>query len=714
MAMTGGTAYLVKSERTNYGSNSWTTDLYIYVKVISQNVIANTSTIVLGMYVYSKYSIAWSDFGTNGTSYIGTATSGSNCFTFTNGQSGSGTKWLIEDKQVTVYHNSNGTLTLPIYWHWGVNSPWGQYTGPSGSYNVTLSTIDRAAPAVTFSVSAITANGFKISANSTSTADIWQYSTNGGSTWTTFFTTASTSASVTLSSLSPNTSYTVKVRARRQYNHVYGTSGSSTVKTLGGAVVNSVNTVTADNATVSITINVTVYEASYTNTLVLKNGSTTILTISGLSWSKGTANRTVTLTSAQRTTLLNAMASIKSFTGTFAVSSYSGSTQIGSTSSKTATVLTTATNSAPTISGFTYADSYTTTKNLTSNDQLFVQDYSTLKVTPGTATAKNGASISNYTASCNGLSASNSTGAAITVGKIAKSGGVTVTLSVTDSRGYTAETSQTVTVIPYTKPKISSITLRRTNDIEAEMQLKFSGSISAVTVDGTQKNSVVYVRYRYKKTSESSYGSYTSIYSGTTKSGTSFSYSNLELCSLDANSSYDFHLQIQDKLYSLSSLDLYFTVPQGTPLIALRKKKVGINTPEPQAMLDVAGDMRVDGSPLADFVIQQGTSGIWTYRKWKSGTAECWGQYSFTTAISTAWGVLYESGAIALPNFPFTFAEIPHVHISTENSNYAMFVERGSSSSWSTTTNPGKIFAVRPNTVPSATYKVSIYAIGKA
>lgn len=595
MAMTGGTAYLVKSEKTNYGSNSWTTDLYIYVKVISQNVIANTSTIALGMYVYSKYSIAWSDFGTNGTSYIGTATSGSNCFTFTNGQSGSGTKWLIEDKQVTVYHNSNGTLTLPIYWHWGVNSPWGQYTGPSGSYNVTLSTIDRAAPTVTFSASSITANGFKISANSTSTADIWQYSTNGGSTWTTFSTTASTSASVTLSSLSPNTNYTVKVRARRQYNQVYGTSGSSTVKTLGGAVVNSVSTVTADNARVTITLNVTVYEPSYINSLAIKSGNTTILTVTGLAWTKGTANRSVTLSSAQRTTLLNWMASMKSFTGTFAVSSFSGSTQIGSTSSKTATVQTTAANSGPALDGFTYADSYTTTKNLTGNDQLFVQNYSTLKVTPGTATAKNGASISNYTASCNGLSSSNTTGSALSVGKIAKSGSVTVTLSVTDSRGYTAETSQTVTVIPYTKPKISSITLRRTNDIEAEMQLKFSGSISAVTVDGTQKNSVVYVRYRYKKTSESSYGSYTSIYSGTTKSGTSFSYSNLELCNLDANSSYDFHLQIQDKLYSLSSLDLYFTVPQGTPLIALRKKKVGINTPNPQATLDVDGSIHMNG-----------------------------------------------------------------------------------------------------------------------
>ena len=109
-----------------------------------------------------------------------------------------------------------------------------------------------------------------------------------------------------------------------------------------------------------------------------------------------------------------------------------------------------------------------------------------------------------YTASCNGLSSSNTTGSALSVGKIAKSGSVTVTLTITDSRGYTASVSQTITVIPYAKPKVSSVTLRRTNDIEAEMQLKFSGSISAVTVDGTQKNSVVYVRYRYKKTSESS------------------------------------------------------------------------------------------------------------------------------------------------------------------------------------------------------------------
>ena len=492
---------------------------------------------------------------------------------------------------ITVAHNSDGKKTITVGFSTRVYIYGPQEYGGS----MTLTSIDRNAPTVTFSTSNITANGFKISASSSATADIWKYSVNGGSSWTQFSTTAGTSASVTLSSLSPNTTYSTKVRARRQYNHVYGTSGTTNVKTLGGAVVNSVNTVTADAATVSITLNVTVYEASYTNSLAIKNGSTTILTISGLSWSKGTANRTVTLAADQRTTLLNAMASMKSFTGTFAVSSFHGQLQIGSTSSKTATVQTTAANSGPTLSGFTYEDSYSTTKNLTGNDQLFVQSYSTLKVTPGTATAKNGASISSYTASCNGVSVSNTTGSALTVGKVEKSGSVTVTLSITDSRGYTATVSKTITVIPYSKPKISSVTLRRTNDIEAEMQLKFSGSISAVSVDGTQKNSVVYVRYRYKKTSKTSYGSYTSIVSGTTRSGTSFSYSNLELCNLDSNSSYDFHLQIQDKLYSLSSLDLYFVVPQGTPLIALRKKKVGINTPDPQATLDVDGSIHMNG-----------------------------------------------------------------------------------------------------------------------
>ena len=599
MAMTGGTAYLVKSEYTNGGSNNWTVDLYVYVKIVSQNAAANTSTIALGMYVYSKYNIDWGDWSNGGQSYVGTATSGSNCFTFTEGQTGSGTKWLIENKQVTVTHNANGTLTLPIYWHWGVYSTWGQYLAPSGSKNVTLTAIDRTAPTVSFTTSNITANGVTISASSSATADIWQYSTDNGSTWTQFSTTAGTSASKAITGLSPNTTYQVKVRARKQTNQIYGTSAAVSVKTLGGAIVNSATQVTADAATVSIKLNVTVYDASYTYTLTLKNGSTSILSVGGLSWSKGTADRTVTLTAANRTTLLTAMASLKSFTGTFEVKTYSGSTQIGSASSKTATVTTTSANSAPTLSGFTYADSYATTTAITGSDQVFIQGHSKLTVTPGTATAKNQATIANYTATCNGVSVSNTTGAALTIGPVAKSGTVAVVLTVTDSRGWTASVTQNITVIAYASPKVNSLTLRRTNDIEAEMQLVFNGTISAISVGGTQKNSLKYVRYRYKATSATSWSSYISILSAVTQSGTSFSYSNLELRNLASDQSWDVHIQIQDQLAGLSSLDLYYVIPQGTPLVALRKQKVGINTPTPEAALDVVGDARVSGTLTA-------------------------------------------------------------------------------------------------------------------
>ena len=470
----------------------------------------------------------------------------------------------------------------------------------TASTTVTLNSIDRTAPTVSCSVSSITANGFTISASSSATSDIWQYSLNGGSSWTQFSTTAGTSASITLSSLSPNTTYSVRVRARKRTNQVYGTSSTVSAKTLGGAVILSCGNFAADASTVNLSLRVTVYNAAYTNYITIKNGSTTYLSLTGRTWAAGTASRTITLTSAERTTLLNAMASLKSFTATIELVTKSGNSQIGNASTCTCTISTTEANSGPTLSGFTFADSYSTTTAITGNDQVLIQSYSRLTVTPGTATAKNGASIASYSAVCSGVTKSNTTGAALSLGTIGTSGTRDITLTVTDSRGYTASVTKSVTVVPYSKPKVNSVSLRRTNEIETEMQLVFNGSISAITVDGAQKNSLLYVRYRYKLTSASSYNAYTSILASVTASGTSFSFSNLELCNLNAEASYDFHLQIRDKLDSLTSLDLYFVVPQGTPLVALRKKMVGINTPNPAAALHVVGDTRIEGTLTPD------------------------------------------------------------------------------------------------------------------
>lgn len=64
-----------------------------------------------------------------------------------------------------------------------------------------------------------------------------------------------------------------------------------------------------------------------------------------------------------------------------------------------------------------------------------------------------------------------------------------------------------------------------------------------------------------------------------------------------------------------------------------------------------------------DFVIEEGTSGIWTYRKWASGIAECWGVDARTRNLSSGYGSsFYTTGSVTLPtNF---FKSIINVQIS--------------------------------------------------
>ena len=48
----------------------------------------------------------------------------------------------------------------------------------------------------------------------------------------------------------------------------------------------------------------------------------------------------------------------------------------------------------------------------------------------------------------------------------------------------------------------------------------------------------------------------------------------------------------------------------------------------------------------ADYIVEQGTSDIWTYRKWNSGITECWGKRQSTAASSGTTTV-----SQALPTF---------------------------------------------------------------
>ena len=138
MAMTGGTAKLVKTGTLNYGNYPATVKLYVYYKS-TQDIANNSSTVSCGMYIVvtDGYHIGtWDDSG----SYVGTT---SNTFTKDVPYTG-GTYWLAENKTFIVSHKSDGTGTATIYWKWGVNSPWGQMVTPSGSFTITLPTIARA------------------------------------------------------------------------------------------------------------------------------------------------------------------------------------------------------------------------------------------------------------------------------------------------------------------------------------------------------------------------------------------------------------------------------------------------------------------------------------------------------------------------------------------------------------------------------------------
>ena len=69
---------------------------------------------------------------------------------------------------------------------------------------------------------------------------------------------------------------------------------------------------------------------------------------------------------------------------------------------------------------------------------------------------------------------------------------------------------------------------------------------------------------------------------------------------------------------------------------------------------------------FGDYVVEQGTSGDWTYRKWNSGLAECfYRKNEGSIAITTAYGSLYYHNIAAI-NYPFSFISPPYVHAAIE------------------------------------------------
>lgn len=115
----------------------------------------------------------------------------------------------------------------------------------------------------------------------------------------------------------------------------------------------------------------------------------------------------------------------------------------------------------------------------------------------------------------------------------------------------------------------------------------------------------------------------------------------------------------------------------------------------------------------SDYVVEINTSDIWTYRKWNSGIAECWGEHQFNIVINTAWGNGY-TGNVPRIAYPITFTERPKELATLHNYAYGAYLAVPGNIS-TDYTKTGAYTLVRPITAgtDAQTYILHYYVIGK-
>ena len=323
---------------------------------------------------------------------------------------------------------------------------------------------------------------------------------------------------------------------------------------------------------------------------------------------------------------------------------------------------------------------------------LYIQGRTQAKITH-TASGKFGATINQYSASVEGKAYSGET---VTSDALQTPGVLTITGTATDSRGFSTTAAKTVTVLAYNTPSVVR------NGSTGRFVCARSTSDGTISEDGTAlyvecsksfsplaNNNKCTLRLRYAAEgggwsswitllAESSGNDYAGVVPGVT---------------LSVSVVYTIEIQAVDKLGESGSVETRIPTSEMTLHLGENGKAVGIGryasesgekrldvawdthlekglqvggatdlgkTPPKVAVLDNAGwvyyrtpaELRADLG-YGDYIVSQGTSGIWTYRKWASGVSECWGNKNCgDIAVTSAWGALFEGsnmGGIAYP-----------------------------------------------------------------
>lgn len=267
---------------------------------------------------------------------------------------------------------------------------------------------------------------------------------------------------------------------------------------------------------------------------------------------------------------------------------------------------------------------------LTGDEEIFVRNHSIAEVSTG-AKAHKEATVSSQKISCG---SKNVNGASGTISPV-ESGNFE--FSVTDNRNNTINRTLKKKFVEY----INLTCNLKANAPDAEGDMTFTISGNCFNGSFGAKDNVVNVYYRYK-VSDDVYGEWVK---GAVALNADNTYSaEIALFGLDYTKRHTFQARAEDLIMSISSAEKTVVT---IPLFDWGEKdfRFNIATYCKELFVRIDGEDKTIFEALGDYIVEQGTSDIWTYRKWNSGIAEIWG---YASAES-------ETEDIVSTLFPFPF-----------------------------------------------------------
>ena len=536
--MASGTINLTQSG-TMQGYISWTS--------ASNGSAANTSNVTAKLYIRKDPTTTteptyghWTfRLTVNGSNYGATSWYGSVGQSYVN---------IASYTLNNVAHNADGSKSITIS---------GNCTGPSGttmsgytasgSGTAVLDKIPRYAT-VTQSNTEKTETTLIIKWTSDSTIDYVWYKIGSGS-WTAVGSTNASSGTYTISGRAANTAYTIYTRVRRKDSQLTTDSSALSVTTYAYPYcATAPNFVIGDSVTLSfynplkrlITVNIIGADGSQCS-----NDTTTGTSIAGYNGT-GVINALYASIPNAKSATYNVKVTYGSVVSTKTGGTYSVNT----------------TTNAPSVTGLTYADTNAATTAITGNDQLIIQNKSTVRYTV-TAAAKNSATVSSVKVTVNGLTYTLTASGSSHVGGnavINSASNVTATATVTDSRGLTATTTVTVQMLDWMKPT-AIINMQRLNNFYSTTNITVDADYSSL--DG--KNTITIT---YRAGIQGS-GAYT--VTGTLQDNVQGSFE------ADNKQNWSVQVTVQDLFYSTTYI---LSLGRGIPIVFydVDKSSVGINT----------------------------------------------------------------------------------------------------------------------------------------